>query len=120
MKYLVSIVCLAVAFLTAPSRAQSAFSFGYSGGGTSVAVGASNGYGAYSGAYAGSGFYPVTYTGYCGPTTWPFPAQVPVAATTQQMAIGAPAYFTYPQPIVPYYPVWTGGCAVPVVLPNCR
>ena len=119
MKYLISIVCLAVALLTAPAPAQSAFSFGYAGGGTAVSVGVSNGYGAYAGAYAG-GYYPVNYTGYCAPTTWPYAAQVPVAATTQQMCYGAPAYFVYPQPIVPYYPVWGGGCATPVILPNCR
>lgn len=121
MKYLICIVCLAVALITPPAPAQSAFSFGYAGGGTAVSVGVSNGYGAgaYAGAYAG-GYYPVNYTGYCAPTTWPYAAQVPVAATTQQRVYGAPAYFVYPQPIVPYYPVWGGGCAVPVVLPNCR
>lgn len=118
MKYLLS--SLVALVISVSANAQSSFSFGYAGRGTAVAVGASSGYGAtYAGAYAG-GYYPVTYTGYCAPTTWPYAAQVPVAATLQQASYGAPAYFVYPQPVVPYFPVWGGGYVAPVVLPNCR
>ena len=109
-------------FLSVSCYAQSSFGFAYSERGTSVAVGSSTGYGSYAGAYAGSygGYYPVNLTGYCAPTTWPYAAQVPVAATLQQRSVGAPAYFVYPQPVVPYYPVWGGGYVCGTILPNCR
>lgn len=123
MKFSTIIGCFISLLVCVSSYAQSSFGFAYSGRGTSVAVGSSNGYGGtYAGAYAGSygGYYPVTFTGYCAPTTWPYAAQVPVAATLQQRSVGAPAYFVYPQPIVPYYPVWGGGYVTGTILPNCR
>lgn len=125
MKYVNIIVSFVLAFVST-AQAQSSFGFSYANPrGTSVSVGSSTGFGMGSGVSVGAGYggtYVNTYAGggWYGSGFWGGGAPVAVAATPQQMMSGAPPMFVYPQPVVPYYPVWSGGYVCGTILPNCR